>query len=107
MKTDVELLDALKKHFDLANDYQLCKWLDMSRSQISAIRAKTNPRALTSAQRIMAYDHLGYAWAREAMLALFPPALKDKLRTLDIEKTKAHAASENSKHVSGLANEGS
>lgn len=106
MVTDVELLNSLKKHFDMANDYQLCDLLGMSRSQISAVRAKSNPRPLTSAQRVMAYDHLGYAWAREAMLALFPTGLKIKLRTLDIEKTKAHAATDKPKHAPGLAKEG-
>lgn len=97
MKTDCELLDALKEQFDLTLDYELCEFLDMSRTQISQVRTKLNPRSLTIAQRIVAYDHLGYAWARQAMLDLFPDPIKEKLRAADIDRTKTHAAAAKAK----------
>ena len=96
MKTDVELLDAVKAEFDFANDCQLFDLLSMSRTQISGVRAKTNPRSMTNTQPILAYNHLGYAWAREAMLALFPEELHQKWRAMDIKKTKAVASREKS-----------
>ena len=92
MKTDCELLDALKKHYDLKLDSGLCSWLGMSPTQISQVRSKTSPRALTTKQRVIAYDHLGYAWAREAMLDLFPEHISQKLREMDNSKTKKYAA---------------
>ena len=89
MLSDRELLDALKEQFDLANDCQLCDMLAMSPTQISHIRAVINPRPLTLMQKLVAYDHLGYAWAREALLNLVPDHLGAKLRAMDIDKTKA------------------
>ena len=105
MKTDNEVLDALKKQFDYEMDCQIGDLLDMSPTQISQVRSKTNPRALTTKQRILAYDHLGYAWAREAMLDLFPEQISHKLRAMDISKTKRHASKKNEeqKPLSALA----
>lgn len=97
MLSDRELLDALKEQFDLANDCQLCDMLAMSPTQISHIRAVINPRPLTLMQKLVAYDHLGYAWAREALLNLVPDHLGAKLRAMDIDKTKARADKSNSR----------
>ena len=105
MKTDCELLDALKKHYDLKLDSGLCSWLGMSPTQISQVRSKTSPRALTTKQRVIAYDHLGYAWAREAMLDLFPEHIGHKLRAMDISKTKKHSSKEKAERLPGLASE--
>ena len=104
--TDGELLDALKKQFDLELDYQLGDLLNMSQTQISQVRAKTNPRPLKAMQRIMAYDHLGYAWAREAIVDLFPEHIGHKLRAMDIIKTKARASKERAERVPDLASKG-
>ena len=102
MKTDNELLDELKKQFDYEMDYQIGDLLGMSPAQISQVRSKTNPRALTTKQRIIAYDHLGYAWAREAMLDLFPEQISLKLRAMDISKTK-RLASKNTEEQQSLS----
>ena len=99
--TDCELLDALKKQFDFALDYELCEFLEMSQTQISQVRSKTNPRPLQTKQRVMIYDHLGYAWARGAIIDLFPEQVGHKLRAMDILKTKRLASKKTTKHLSG------
>ena len=105
MKTDCELLDALKQQFDLEHDHQIGNLLNMSPVQVSQVRSKSNPRPLTTKQRIVAYDHLGYAWAREAMLDLFPEHIGHKMRAMDISKTKKHSSKEKAERLPGLASE--
>lgn len=37
-----------------------------------------------------AFNHLGYAWARDALMAAFPEAVREELRKSDNERTHAN-----------------
>ena len=82
---DSELLDQVKAKFGIKDDKDLVKWIGLQRSSISEIR--NGHRHLPLKQKVECYDHLGYAWARDAILAMFPDETKEKLRQKDNERS--------------------
>lgn len=82
----IQLLQELKTEFDMA-DWEIAKLLEATAPIISDVRA--GRRQLTFAQELRAYNRLGYAWARDAMLAMLPDETHDKLLKKDQDRTKA------------------
>lgn len=82
----IQLLQELKTKFDLA-DCEIAKVLEATAPIISDVRG--GRRQLTFAQELRAYNRLGYAWARDAMLAMLPDETQDKLLKKDQDRTKA------------------
>lgn len=82
----IQLLQELKTKFDLA-DWEIAKVLEATAPIISDVRG--GRRQLTFAQELRAYNRLGYAWARDAMLAMLPDETHIKLLKKDQDRTKA------------------
>lgn len=85
--SDNDLLDLVKRHFDLPNDFQLSKRIGIDDGNLSKIRSGERP--LSPIAKLKCYDVLGYVWAREAMLFLFPEDTASKVRESDNARTKA------------------
>jgi hypothetical protein len=90
LERDLELLDRVKAKFDIKSERQLAEFLDINKTTLSEIRSELNPkgRKLTALQRLRAFNHLGYAWARDALMAIFPDDWRDDLLKSDNERTK-------------------
>ncbi len=52
------------------------------------------PRMLTGFQRLRCFDRLGYAWARDALLAAFPTAYREELLKSDNERIESREGAE-------------
>jgi len=85
---DNALLDRFKKKFNIVHDAEVARILGCSRGLLPDIRNPEKPRKLTPLQKLRIYDHLGYAWARNALIALFPEKLAEDMRRWDNERTK-------------------
>lgn len=83
--TDSELLDKVKERFGIKDDKGLGEWIGLQRSSISEIRK--GHRNLPLKQKVECYDHLGYAWARDAILEMFPGETQETLRKKDNERS--------------------
>ena len=110
LERDLALMDRVKLKFNLPSDKELAKWLGVNKTIISGIRAYAKtveqmqnesgattvsdlpppPRSLTSLQRLRAFDRLGYAWARDALMTAFPDSVREDLRKIDNERAKAN-----------------
>lgn len=101
LERDIALMDRVKEKFDLKSDRELAEMIGAHKSVLSEIRSyakgvasgtppEGKARALTALQRLRAFDHLGYAWARDALMAAFPDAVREALVKSDNERTKAH-----------------
>lgn len=74
------LINKIKERFELTTDTQVANLLGATRQQIADWRNGHRPMPLTA--QLKAADHLGYAWARKAILFLAPELIsKDNLRT--------------------------
>ena len=109
LERDLALMDRVKEKFNVTSDTELAKWLRVSKSVISEIRAYAKevdaiklkrgkkavsslpppPRSLTALQRLRAFDRLGYAWARDALMTAFPDNVRADLLEIDNERAKA------------------
>ena len=120
LERDIVLMDRVKEKFNLKHDRELAEMLGANRTVLSEIRSyakavangqeqDAKPRALTSLQRLRAFDRLGYAWARDALMMAFPNAVREELVKSDNDRTKAHvnAGAGHSKDVKGKAGIGS
>lgn len=102
LERDLALIDRVREKFTLPSDKDVADWLGVSKSVISEIRSyaksveqgkvegQTPPRSLTALQRLRAFDRLGYAWARDALMTAFPDAVKDDLLKIDNERAQAN-----------------
>lgn len=102
LERDLALIDRVKEKFTLPSDKEVADWLGVHKSVISEIRSyakavanskgegRTPPRSLTALQRLRAFDRLGYAWARDALMTAFPDAVKDDLLKIDNERAQAN-----------------
>jgi hypothetical protein len=84
---DNALLDHLKETFGIEHDADIAKMIGCARQILSDIRSPNSPRKLTPYQKLCIYDRLGYAWARDAMIALFPEKISAVMRHWDNERT--------------------
>ncbi|MBZ0096004.1 MAG: hypothetical protein K8H75_11650 [Sulfuricella sp.] len=82
----VGLLDALNVRFSM-NDREVADLLMTKKGIVCDVRG--GRRDLTFQQELRAYSHLGYAWARAAMLKLLPDEVQENLLELDNARTKA------------------
>lgn len=105
LERDVALIDRVKEKFGVKNDKDICAYLHIHKSVLSEIRGqyakeqaakpgradfgKAKPRLLTPWQRLVAFDHLGYAWARDAAMMLFPEDMREELLRRDNERAMA------------------
>lgn len=102
LERDLALIDRVKEKFDLPSDKDVAEWLGVAKSILSEIRGyakavpcdqwegRTPPRSLTALQRLRAFDRLGYAWARDALMTAFPDAVKEDLIMIDNERSMAN-----------------
>ena len=102
LERDLALMDRVKEKFNIGSEKELAEWLGVHKSILSEIRSfakavrerqadgRTPPRSLTALQRLRAFDRLGYAWARDALMTAFPDAVKDDLIKIDNERSKAN-----------------
>ena len=102
LERDLALIDRVKDKFNLPSDKEVADWLWVHKSVISEIRSyakavatgkdegRSPPRSLTAVQRLRAFDRLGYAWARDALMTAFPDAVKDDLIKIDNERAQAN-----------------
>ena len=102
LERDLALIDRVKEKFNLPSDKDVADWLGVHKSVISEIRTyaksldnitddrRAPPRSLTALQRLRAFDRLGYAWARDALMTAFPDAVKDDLLKIDNERAQAN-----------------
>lgn len=102
LERDLALLDRVREKFSLPSDSEVALWLGVSKSVLSEIRSyaksveqngedgRSPPRSLTALQRLRAFDRLGYAWARDALMTAFPDAVKDDLLKIDNERAQAN-----------------
>lgn len=105
LERDIALMDRVKEKFDMKSDRELADMLVANKTVLSEIRSNAKavangfelvgkPRALTALQRLRAFDRLGYAWARDALMAAFPDSVREELVKSDNERTKAHLSAE-------------
>lgn len=111
LERDLALIDRVKEKFDLPSDKDVAEWLGVSKSILSEIRGyakavpsgqregRTPPRSLTALQRLRAFDRLGYAWARDALMTAFPDAVKEDLIMIDNERSMANFRATHDDHV--------
>lgn len=66
---DVELIEKVKASFKLKTDVEIAEKIGSTKQNLSQIRA--GKRKLSNREKLNCYDKLGYAWARDAILALF------------------------------------
>jgi hypothetical protein len=74
--TDAELLDAVKEKSGKRSDVELAELLCVPRSVVS--KARANRRRLSDYTRVVAFDLLGYEWAKMALKYAFYDDLKAK-----------------------------
>lgn len=115
LERDLALMDRVKLKFGIKSDRELADWLGANKSVISEIRryakeqakyklgqwvgeVKPPPRSLTALQRLRAFDRLGYAWARDALMTAFPDSVREDLLEIDNERSRANAQAEH-EHV--------
>lgn len=96
---DNALLDRVKEKFEIESERQLSKFLNISTTTLADIRAygkqvagggevTVKERTLTAAQRLRAFDHVGYGWTRDAVMWLFPDAISKEIVQKDNERIK-------------------
>ncbi len=101
LERDIALMDRVKEKFELKSDSGLARMIGAHKSVLSEIRSyaksvangntpEGKARTLTALQRLRAFNHLGYAWARDALMAAFPEAVREELRKSDNERTHAN-----------------
>ena len=101
LERDIALMDRVKEKFGMKQDRDLAELLGVNKSILSEIRSYAKSvatgnapegkhRCLTPLQRLKAFNHLGYAWARDALIAIFPENLQNDLLKIDNERTRAH-----------------
>ncbi|WP_126448207.1 hypothetical protein [Sulfuricystis multivorans] len=101
LERDIALMDRVKEKFGLKSDSELARMIGVHKSVLSEIRScaknvangntpEGKARTLTALQRLRAFNHLGYAWARDALMAAFPEAVREELRKNDNERTHAN-----------------
>ena len=90
IERDNALLDGVKEKFEIQSERELGEFLGIGKTTLADVRAygkqvkaggavTVKPRTLTAAQRLHAFDHIGYAWTRDAVMWLFPEALSREL----------------------------
>lgn len=105
LERDLALIERVKLKFNIF-DKEVAGWLGVSKSVISEIRSYGKaverreadglkpPRSLTALQRLRAFDRLGYAWARDALMTAFPDEVKEDLIKIDNERAQANFRAE-------------
>ena len=114
LERDVALMDRVKEKYGAKSDLRLAELIGANKTVLSEIRSyakavasgqpyEGRPRTLTGFQRLRGFDRLGYAWARDALLAAFPTAYRDELLKSDNERIESQldAEPEGSMVVSG------
>lgn len=96
---DNALLDRVKDKFEIKSERALGEFLEISTTTLADIRAygkqvaaggevTVKERTLTAAQRLRAFDHVGYGWTRDAVMWLFPDAIREEFVHQDNERIK-------------------
>lgn len=113
LQRDLALMDRVKEKFSIGSDRELAEWLGVNKGVISEIRRYSKmvdqgesdgtepPRSLTALQRLRAFDRLGYAWARDALMTAFPDMVKNDLLKIDNERARAKMQEISGKGFSG------
>ena len=105
LERDVALMDRVKEKYGAKSDLRLAELIGANKTVLSEIRSyakavasgKTyegKPRMLTGFQRLRCFDRLGYAWARDALLAAFPTAYREELLKSDNERIESRLGAE-------------
>lgn len=72
--SDSELLDSVKEKLGKRSDVELAQLLGVANTVVSLVRA--NRRKLPDYSRVVAFDLLGYEWAKMALKYVFYDDLK-------------------------------
>lgn len=72
--SDLELLNAVKEKLGKSTDVELAKLLQISKTDVSQVRS--NRRKLPDYSRAVAFDLLGYEWAKMVLKYVFYDDLK-------------------------------
>ena len=105
LERDVALMDRVKEKYGAKSDLRLAELIGANKTVLSEIRSyakavasgKTyegKPRMLTGFQRLRCFDRLGYAWARDALLAAFPTAYREELLKSDNQRIESQLGAE-------------
>ncbi len=100
LERDIALMDRVKEKYGAKSDLRLAKLIGANKTVLSEIRSYAKavatgkpydgkPRTLTGFQRLRGFDRLGYAWARDALLAAFPTAYREELLNSDNERIES------------------
>ena len=100
LERDVALMDRVKEKYGAKSDLRLAELIGANKTVLSEIRSyakavasgkayEGKPRTLTAFQRLRGFDRLGYAWARDALLAAFPTAYREELLNSDNERIES------------------
>src|SRR5574338_121854 len=116
LERDIALVDRVKEKFGIKSEGALADFIGMNKSVLADVRSHAKAeaisralakekglepqpagkvRTLTALQRLRCFNHLGYAWAREALIAAFPEAVRAELLDCDNERTRANVAAGN------------
>ena len=105
LERDIALMDRVKEKYGAKSDLRLAKLIGANKTVLSEIRSyakavasgkayEGKPRMLTGFQRLRCFDRLGYAWARDALLAAFPTAYREELLKSDNERIESREGAE-------------
>lgn len=92
--TNAELIDAFKRKFNLDSETDVAVILDVSTSVLGQWRTSHRPMPVSVKFRLL--DHLGYAWARDALAFFVPEDVHATLIADDMERMlqRAHEKAE-------------
>ena len=105
LERDIALMDRVKEKFAAQTDLALAELIGANKTVLSEIRSyakavangqsyEGKQRTLTAFQRLRCFDKLGYAWARDALLAAFPTAYRELLLKSDNERIESRLGAE-------------
>ena len=105
LERDIALMDRVKEKYGAKSDLRLAKLIGANKTVLSEIRSyakavangqsyEGKQRTLTAFQRLRCFDKLGYAWARDALLAAFPTAYRELLLKSDNERIESRLGAE-------------
>ena len=83
------LLQQLAEQLAPITDSEIAAKLGTQKSNLSEV--KNRKRCLTFMQELRLYDSLGYAWARQAVLAMVPDSVRDDLTVRDNQRIARNA----------------
>ncbi|MEQ1595814.1 MAG: hypothetical protein ABL985_12020 [Casimicrobium sp.] len=87
--TDIELLNQVREKFQLKNNTQLASFCGLDGGLVRGVMQ--SKRSLGPLAKLRVADRLGYVWARDALLNLFPEDIAVKARSADNQRVSKNA----------------